>query len=464
MTRLLRPDTLSPAALGALQARFGEQLSTASAVLEAHGRDESRQEFASPHAVVFARSETDVVDALRLAGEHGFPVVPFAVGSSLEGQVVPVRGGLSLDVSGMNAVLDVQPGGFQATVQPGVTYPELNRQLRAHGLFFPVDPGAEASLGGMASTNASGTAAVRYGTTRDNVLELRVALASGEVIRVGSKARKTSAGYDLKHLFIGAEGTLGVITELTVRLWPLPAHLVVLRAHFRSVGAAAECAVGIMGAALQPERLELIDEHQMHAVNVHKGTDFPEAPTLWIELASPSRTALDEALELCRELVTDAGGQGLHAAHSAEERARLWEARHHAYYALTALHPGHVNLTTDLCAPLHHLPALVDFTRREADAAGLHASLVGHVGDGNFHVLFHAPPDDTATWDRIHAVYDAMITETLARGGTCTGEHGVGLHKRAYLAREHAGTLELMRGLKQLLDPQGLLNPGKILP
>ena len=236
MTRLLRPDTLSPAALGALQARFGEQLSTASAVLEAHGRDESRQEFASPHAVVFARSETDVVDALRLAGEHGFPVVPFAVGSSLEGQVVPVRGGLSLDVSGMNAVLDVQPGGFQATVQPGVTYPELNRQLRAHGLFFPVDPGAEASLGGMASTNASGTAAVRYGTTRDNVLELRVALASGEVIRVGSKARKTSAGYDLKHLFIGAEGTLGVITELTVRLWPLPAHLVVLRAHFRQRG------------------------------------------------------------------------------------------------------------------------------------------------------------------------------------------------------------------------------------
>ena len=465
MTTLLpRPDSFTAAALIALQARFGEQLSTAPAVLEAHGRDESRQEFASPHAVLFALTEADVVDALQLAAEHGFPVVPFAVGSSLEGQVIPVAGGLSLDVSGMKAVLEVAAGGFQATVQPGVTYPELNRQVRHLGLFFPVDPGAEASLGGMASTNASGTAAVRYGTMRDNVLELRVALASGEVIRVGSKARKTSAGYDLKNLFIGAEGTLGVITELTVKLWPLPAHLVVLRANFETLGEAARSAVDIMGAALQPERLELIDESQIHAVNVHKGTDFPEVPTLWIELASPSQTALAEALELCRELVTDGGGTGLHAAHSAEERAKLWEARHHAYYAITALHPGHVNMTTDLCVPLHVLPEVVEFTRQQADAAGLDASIVGHVGDGNFHVLFHAPPDDAATWAKVHAVYDAMITETLSRGGTCTGEHGVGLHKRAYLAREHADTLKVMRGVKALLDPQGLLNPGKILP
>ncbi len=464
MTTLPRPDTLSPAALEALRTRFGGQLSTAQAILEAHGRDESRQELALPHAVLFAESEADVVDALRLAQEHGFPVVPFAVGSSLEGQVVPVAGGLSLDLSGMNAVLEVAAGGFQATVQPGLTYPELNRQLRHLGLFFPVDPGAEASLGGMASTNASGTAAVRYGTTRDNVLELRVALAGGEVIRVGSRARKTSAGYDLKNLFIGAEGTLGVITELTVRLWPLPAHLVVLRANFATLGEAARCAVDIMGAALQPERLELIDERQIHAVNAHKGTAFPEAPTLWIELASPSETALAEALALCRELVTDGGGTGLHAAHSAGERAQLWEARHHAYYAITALHPGHVNRTTDLCVPLHRLPEVVEFTRQQADAAGLDASIVGHVGDGNFHVLFHAPPDDAATWARVDAVYDAMITRTLSCGGTCTGEHGVGLHKRAYLAREHGDTLDLMRGIKTLLDPAGVMNPGKILP
>ncbi|MFK7604101.1 FAD-binding oxidoreductase [Deinococcus sp. SM5_A1] len=464
ITPLPRPDTLSPAALDALKAHFGEKLDTTAAALESHGRDESRQESALPHAVLFAQSEADVVDALKLASEHGFPVVPFAVGSSLEGQVVPVNGGLSLDVSGMKAVLEVAAGGFQATVQPGLTYPELNRQIRHLGLFFPVDPGAEASLGGMASTNASGTAAVRYGTMRDNVLELRVALASGEVIRVGSKARKTSAGYDLKNLFIGAEGTLGVITELTVKLWPLPANLVVLRANFASLGAAARCAVDIMGAALQPERLELIDERQIHAVNVHKGTDFPEAPTLWIELASPSEPALAEALELCRELVTDGGGVGLHAAHSPEERAKLWEARHHAYYAITALNPGHINMTTDLCVPLHQLPEVVEFTRQKADAAGLDASIVGHVGDGNFHVLFHALPDDAETWAKVNAVYDAMITETLARGGTCTGEHGVGLHKRAYLAREHADTLGLMRGIKALLDPAGLLNPGKILP
>ncbi|WP_353885881.1 FAD-linked oxidase C-terminal domain-containing protein [uncultured Deinococcus sp.] len=454
---------LTSAALGALHARFGGALSTAPAVLEAHGRDESRLDFALPGAVMFAASESDVVDALGLAREHGFPVVPFAAGSSLEGQVVPVAGGLSLDVTGLNRVLEVHPSGFQATVQPGVTYPELNRQVRSQGLFFPVDPGAEATLGGMASTNASGTAAVKYGTMRDNVLEMRVALMDGRVIRVGSKARKSSAGYDLRHLFIGAEGTLGIITELTVKLHPLPAHLVVLRCNFERIEDAAACAVGIMGAALQPERLELIDEHEIHAVNVHKGASYPEAPTLWIELASPSEVALAEALELCAELCRDAGGRGLATARSAAERAEIWEARHHSYYAMCALYPDHARLSTDLCVPLHRLPEIIAFTRAEADAAGLHASILGHVGDGNFHVLFHAHPDDAVTWASIRGVYDRMTARTLELGGTCSGEHGVGLHKRAYVAQEHAGALGLMRDLKQLLDPQGLLNPGKIL-
>lgn len=402
------------------------------------------------------------MDALQLAAQHGFPVTPFAVGSSLEGQVIPEQGGLSLDVTGLNRVIAIEPGGFQATVQPGVTYPELNRQARRHGLFFPVDPGAEASLGGMASTNASGTGAVRYGTTRDNVLELRVALINGTVIRVGSKARKTSAGYDLKDLFIGAEGTLGVITELTVKLWPLPAHLVVLRCHFPSVQAAAQCAVNVMSAALQPERLELIDEHEIHAVNVYENASYPEAPTLWIELASPSQAALEEALTLCSDICTDAGGLELSVARAAEERTQIWQARHHAYYALCALHPDHARLNTDLCVPLQHLPHIIDFTQRRAAEHHLNASFVGHVGDGNFHVLFHAPPEDSATWANIHAVYDEMIEETLRLGGTCTGEHGVGLHKKKYLAREHAGTLELMRQIKAVFDPKGLLNPGKI--
>ncbi|PNY80560.1 FAD-binding oxidoreductase [Deinococcus koreensis] len=455
---------MKPEALAALQARFAEQLSTAPAILQAHGRDESHPTVHPPHAVLFARSETDVVDALGLASAHGFPVTPFAVGSSLEGQVIPVQGGLSLDVSSMNAVLALEPGGFQATVQPGVTYPELNRRSRPHGLFFPVDPGAEASLGGMASTNASGTGAVRYGTTRDNVLELRVALMDGSVIRVGSKARKTSAGYDLKHLFIGAEGTLGVITELTVKLWPLPGHVAVLRGHFPGVEAAATCAVQVMGAALSPERLELMDAELMRAVNRHEGAAYPEAPTLWIELASSSAVGLGEALGLCSEIMADSGGGGLEVARSAADRAALWEARHHAYYALGALYPGHDRLSTDICVPLQHLPGIIGFSRALAGQEGLHASFVGHVGDGNFHVLFHAPPDDGATWARIHGVYDRMIGEALALGGTCSGEHGIGLHKRAHLAREHGDTLALMRAIKALLDPSGLLNPGKILP
>lgn len=454
---------MNSAALQALRNRFGGQLSTAQAVLEAHGRDESHPTTHPPHAVLFAQSEADVVDALRLAREYAFPVTPFAVGSSLEGQVIPVQGGLSLDVSQMNAVLAIAPGGFQATVQPGVTYPELNRQVRQHGLFFPVDPGAEASLGGMASTNASGTGAVKYGTTRDNVLEMRVALLDGRVIRVGSKARKTSAGYDLKNLFIGAEGTLGVITELTVKLHPLPAHVAVLRCHFPTLESAAQCAVNVMQAALQPERLELMDERQVHAVNRHQGSAYPEAPTLWIELSSASAAALDEALTLAQEIAADTHGQGLEVARSPEERAALWEARHHAYYALRALHPTHASMSTDLCVPLYHLPSILNFTRQRCDEAGLDASFVGHVGDGNFHVLFHAPPEDRATWDTIGRVYDEIVGRTLEHGGTCTGEHGVGLHKRKYVALEHADALELMRQIKAVFDPHGLLNPGKII-
>lgn len=453
---------MHPAALHALQTRFGSQFSTAQAVLEAHARDESRLDFHLPDGVLFVQSEQEVQDALALAREYRFPIVPFAVGSSLEGQVVPVQGGLSLDLSGMNRVLNIEPGGFQATVQPGVTYPELNRQARPHGLFWAIDPGAEASLGGMASTNASGTGAVKYGTTRDNILEMRVALPDGRLIRVGSKARKTSAGYDLKNLFIGAEGTLGIITELTVKLWPLPAELVVLRCNFSTVAQAAECAVSVMHSALQPERLELIDEREIHAVNVQLGRDYPECPTLWIELASPSRAALQEALALCSELCREAGGRDLTTATTPQERAAVWEARHKAYSALVALHPGHVNLSTDVCVPLHRLPEVLAATRQKCDERGLDASFVGHVGDGNFHVLFHAAPDDTATWNAIHTTYDEMMQLTLAAGGTCTGEHGVGLHKKKYVAQEHADTLELMRQIKGLLDPQGILNPGKI--
>ena len=446
----------------AFQSRFAEQFTVAQAVREQHGRDESREAPVLPDAVLFAHSEQDVIDALRLADEYRVPVVPWSAGSSLEGQLIPVHGGISLDVSGLNRVLDVQPGSFQATVQAGVTYPELNRQLRREGLFFPVDPGAEASLGGMASTNASGTAAVRYGTTRDNVLALRAVLPGGEVVNLGSRARKTAAGYDLRGLFIGAEGTLGVITELTVRLYPLPGHVAALRASFRSIEEGAACAALLMGAALQPERLELIDAGEIAAVNEYLGRDYTVAPTLWMEFAAATEEALAGTLALAGELCGESGGTGLEAAYTQAERAALWEARHKAYYAITARHPGHAFLTTDICVRLQQLPGMVAYTAALCREADVDASLVGHVGDGNFHMTFHAALDDAGRWQTIHGIYDQMVTRALECGGTCTGEHGVGLHKRGHLARQHGDSLQLMRRVKAAFDPHGIMNPGKI--
>lgn len=454
---------LGGAALGAFRARFGEALSTADAVLDAHGRDESGMEAARPGAVLFARTEADIVDALALAREFRVPVVPFAAGSSLEGQLIPPPGALSLDLSGMTRVLEVRPGAFQATVEPGVTYPQLNRALRAQGLFFPVDPGAEATLGGMASTNASGTAAVRYGTTRENVMALRVALMDGRVLALGSRARKSSAGYDLRHLFLGAEGTLGVITELTVRLWPLPAARLALRCAFPDVGSAAQAATVVMGASAQPERLELMDARGLRAVNRHLGLTEPEVPTLWIELAGASAGALEDVRALCEELCRDAGALDVRVARQPEELEALWRARHHAFYALKALYPGEAFLSTDLCVPLDALPEILTFTEDGLHAEGLDASVLGHVGDGNFHVLFHAPPG-SADWGRIEALYARLVERTLALGGTCSGEHGVGLHKRRFLHAQHGEAVELMREVKTLLDPLNLLNPGKVLP
>ncbi|GGN38787.1 FAD-binding oxidoreductase [Deinococcus daejeonensis] len=424
---------LGGAALGAFRARFGEALSTADAALDAHGRDESGLEAARPGAVLFARTEADVVDALALAREFRVPVVPFAAGSSLEGQLIPPPGALSLDLSGMTRVLEVRPGAFQAT------------------------------LGGMASTNASGTAAVRYGTTRENVLALRVALMDGRVLSLGSRTRKSSAGYDLRHLFLGAEGTLGVITELTVRLWPLPAARLALRCAFPDVGSAAQAATAVIGASAQPERLELMDARGLRAVNRHLGLQEPEVPTLWIELAGASAGALEDVRALCEELCRDAGALDVRVARQPEELEALWRARHHAFYALKALYPGDAFLSTDLCVPLDALPEILTFTEEGLRAEGLDASVLGHVGDGNFHVLFHAPPG-SGDWARIDALYARLVERTLALGGTCSGEHGVGLHKRRFLRAQHGDAVDLMREVKTLLDPLNLLNPGKVLP
>ncbi|WP_045233556.1 FAD-binding oxidoreductase [Deinococcus pimensis] len=445
-----------------LRAALGARVSTAQADLLSHGRDEGYPDVLPPHAVVYAESEADVVATLRCAREHDVPVTPFGAGSGLEGNAVPVRGGISLDLTRMNRVLGIDAGSFLATVEPGVPYPELSRLARPHGLFFAVDPGADATLGGMAATGASGTAAVKYGTMRDNVVEMRVALLDGRVIRVGSRARKSSAGYDLLHLFVGSEGTLGVITRLTVKLHPLPARAASLQVSFPTVGDAVDAAVAVMGAGVGPQRIELVDADAIRAVNAYKGRADAEAPTLWIEVIGRDDADLRAQLDLVEELCEGSGGTVAGRAVTESEREKLWTARHHAYYALRAAYPGHANRTSDVCVPIAELPAVMEETRRLIGEAGLTAPIVGHVGDGNFHVLFHAAPDDADGWARINGVSDGMTRAALAAGGTCTGEHGVGVRKRKYLREEHGEALDVMREVKGLFDPAGLLNPGKI--
>lgn len=440
------------------------QTDTSAAALHSHSHDESGQHHALPEAVVYARSEADIVAALAVAARHRLAVTPFAVGSSLEGHAVPLHGGLSLDLSQMNRVLEIVPESGYAVVEPGVTYPELNRQARRHGLYFAVDPGAEASLGGMAATAASGTAAVRYGTMHDNVLTLRVALAGGPVIEVGSLARKSSAGYDLKHLFIGSEGTLGVFTRLAVRLHPLPSALASVQVSFSSVLAATQASTLILAAGLHPERLELVDAVSIRAVNRWRGAALPETPTLWLELAGRDAADLDAALVLARELLEDSGGTVLGVARSETERGELWAARHGAFYAIRAMYPDHLGRTTDVCVPLGRLAEAVEGTLALLSRRGLEAPLLGHVGDGNFHVYLHAAPGDTAACAQLDAASAEMVELALALGGTCSGEHGVGRGKRGYLAAQHGEALGVMRGLKALLDPLGILNPGKVLP
>ncbi|AFZ69483.1 FAD-binding oxidoreductase [Deinococcus peraridilitoris] len=452
-------------AFAELHSRLGAKLSRAPGDLNAHGYDEggSLQHY-PPHAVVFAENEQDVVDTLAFAARHGVPVTPWAAGSGLEGNALPVRGGISLDVTRMNRVLRLDPDNFSATVEPGVLYPELSRLARPHGLFFAVDPGAEASLGGMAATGASGTGAVRYGTMRDNVLEMRVALTDGRVIRVGSRARKSSAGYDLKNLFVGSEGTLGVITQLTVKLHPLPATLASLRASFPTVESAVQAAVLVMGAGVRPERLELVDANTVQAVNAYKNTRYDETPTLWIELSGRDETDLQTQLNLVMDLCGETDGYGFERATTEGERLALWTARHHAYYAIRALFPGHRIQSTDVCVPIAELPGAIRETQRLLDAHDIHGPILGHVGDGNYHVSLHAPGDDTAAWARTQEVLKGMVAYAHGVGGTCTGEHAVGLNKRKYMRAEHGEALDVMRSIKQLLDPQGILNPGKIFP
>lgn len=441
-----------------LQALGPDRVSTVESVLDQHGGDEGYPERRRPLAVAFAESTEDVRATLAVARTFGVPVIPYGAGSSLEGALVPLGEAISLDLSRMNRVLDVRPQDFLAVVEPGLTHTALNRALRRYGLFFPVDPGADASLGGMAATNASGTTTVRYGGMRHNVLGLQVVLADGQVLELGRPVRKTSSGYDLKDLFIGSEGTLGVITQLTLRLHPLPAHVHTARAFFPSVERASQAAYEVMAAGLPVARLELVDDLSLRALNAFLGRTDPEQPALFFEFHSSTEAALQAEVEAVVDVCRQNGAHQVDSAHTQEERSALWEARHKAYWAMTHAHPGCAFLTTDVAVPLSRLPEVVAFAHgllQEMDLAG---GIVGHVGDGNFHVLVATPKE---RYDLAEAYSERLVRRALEVGGTATGEHGVGLRKRKFLAAEHGPALEWMRRLKTLLDPQGLLNPGK---
>ncbi|KPV42469.1 FAD-binding oxidoreductase [Alicyclobacillus ferrooxydans] len=429
-------------------------------VLEQHGRDFTYHEPHLPHAVVYPESTAEVSLIVRFAADHDIPIVPFGVGSSLEGHIIPIKGGISLDMSRMNRIVEFRPNDFVVRVEPGVTRSQLNEAIQPLGLFFPVDPGADATLGGMAATNASGTNAVRYGAMRENVKGLEVVLADGRIVKTGGMAVKSSAGYNLTGMFVGSEGTLGIFTSITLKLHPIPESIVAARAVFPDIDAAGRAAVSIVGA-VPIGRIELVDPLTIAAVNIYKGTHYEEKPTLFLEF-SGSVLSVGRDIEIARELCEDEGCESLQMESDSKARAQLWEARHSAAMALMAMNPGKKMMTTDVCVPITELPGALRHARETMTRYGFEGSILGHVGDGNYHAGFTVDPDHLEDMERLEAVNSEIVRYALNRGGTCTGEHGLGLGKGKYLEQEFGSeAVVLMRQLKQTLDPMGILNPGK---
>jgi len=448
--------------LQALEARFGAQYSASQAVREQHGRDEGSLQAPAPSAVVFAESTQDVADAVRLASQYEVPVIPYGAGSSLEGHLLAIQGGISIDVSRMNRILSVNADDLTVTVQPGITRKQLNEAIKDTGLFFPIDPGADASIGGMSSTRASGTNAVRYGTMRENVLALEVVTASGEVIRTGTRAKKSAAGYDLTRLLVGSEGTLGIFTEVTVRLYPLPEAVSAAICSFPSIEAAVRTVIQTIQLGVPIARVELIDANSVRMVNAHSKLALREEPLLLMEFHG-SPAGVQEQAETVQELAKEWGGQSFEWATTPEERTRLWTARHNAYFAAVQSRPGCRAISTDTCVPISRLAdALLDSVK-EADDSGIPYFLVGHVGDGNFHFGYLIDPNIPEERVKAEALNHKLVERTIQLGGTCTGEHGIGVHKMGFLLEETgAGAVDMMRTIKQALDPKNILNPGKI--
>jgi D-lactate dehydrogenase (cytochrome) len=415
----------------------------------------------SPDVVVYPQGRDEVVEILRFANARGIPIVPFGQGSSLEAHTLPVHGGISLDLGRMDRVLEIRPDDFIARVEPGVTHGALNAALDGHGLHFPVDPGWDASLGGMAGTNASGTNAVKYGVMRDQVLGLEVVLADGTVMRTGGMAMKSSAGYDLTGLFVGSEGTLGVFTELILRLYPLPERIVAARAVFPGIEAAGRAAVAMIRTGINIGRVELVDARTIGAVNAYKHTDYAAAPTLFLEF-SGSEAGVDDDVAVARETSAAEGCLTFEVEAGEEEREKLWEARHEAALAIRDHYPGMGMMSTDVCVPISDLPGALRHARDTIESRGLEGAILGHVGDGNYHAVFPVDSGDEADLERAETVNAEIVDYALRRGGTCTGEHGIGVGKTAYLQKEHGDCLPFMRETKRIADPNGIMNPGKI--
>ena len=452
------------AIIDALRSLLGDRVSTTDAVREHHSHAESWHAPARPDAVVFPLTTDEVAAIVSACAEHRVPMIPFGMGSSMEGHVNAVRGGVSIDLTRMTRVLRVSQDDLDVTVEAGITRKALDARLKNTGLMFPIDPGADATIGGMAATRASGTTAVRYGTMRENVLGLTVVLADGRVIHTGSRARKSSSGYDLTRLFVGSEGTLGVITEVTLRLFGRPDAVAAAVCPFTSMDGAANTVIQTIQLGIPVARMEIIDDTQLAIVNRFSKTSYPEAPTLFFEFHGTSQGVVDDQARTVEEIAREHGALGFEWATTPEARAVLWQARHDVYYATLASRPGARAMTTDVCVPISQLAPCILETQADARAIGLPAPLVGHAGDGNFHLILMVDPEQPEELARVSAYAQRLVERALRMGGTCSGEHGVGLGKMKYLKAEHGEALNVMRTLKRALDPNDLMNPGKMLP
>ena len=458
-----KPRELDTSLLDELRALLGDRVTTSRAIREHHGKDESYYPYALPDAVTFPHTTEEVRDIVNILRRYRTPMIPFGVGTSLEGHVLATSGGVTVDMSQMNKILKINAEDLDAVVQAGVTRKQLNEEIRHMGLMFPIDPGADATLGGMASTRASGTNAVRYGTMRENVLSLTVVLVDGRIIKTSRRSRKSAAGYDLTRLFVGAEGTLGIITEVTVRLYAVPEAMSAAVCSFKDIGGAVNTVIQTLQAGIPIARSEALCALTMKALNAYNKTSHQEQPTLFLEFHGTQASVAEQA-ELVQEIAREHGGEGFQWATKAEDRNRLWSARHMAYFAALQLKPGTRAVSTDVCVPISRLTECILATAKDIERASMPIPLFGHVGDGNFQLVILIRPESAEDLAEAKAFNERLVRRALDMEGTCTGEHGVGWGKKNWLIAEHGEAIELMKTIKRTFDPDNLMNPGKLVP